>query len=78
MVLYRDHNLTTGKAYSHVIARERKGDYLGKTVQLVPHVTDAIQEWIERVAAIPVDGTKQQPEVCHCAHVYSDSLVIRG
>ena len=39
-----------------VIERERRGDYLGKTVQVVPHITDAIQDWIQRVAALPVDG----------------------
>lgn len=38
--LTRDHNITTGKAYSQVIERERRGDYLGKTVQVVPHVTN--------------------------------------
>jgi CTP synthase len=47
-----------------VIERERRGDYLGKTVQVIPHVTDAIQEWIERVAHIPVDGTKKTPDIC--------------
>jgi CTP synthase len=50
--------------YQHVLARERRGDYLGKTVQIVPHLTDAIQDWIERVAQIPVDETKSQPDVC--------------
>ncbi|EEQ37784.1 putative CTP synthase [Clavispora lusitaniae] len=64
ITLTRDHNITTGKIYSHVIERERKGDYLGKTVQVVPHVTDAIQSWIERVARIPVDESGQEPEVC--------------
>ena len=64
ITLTRDHNITTGKIYSHVIERERKGDYLGKTVQVVPHVTDAIQSWIERVARIPVDELGQEPEVC--------------
>ena len=54
--LTKDHNITTGKIYSQVIARERRGDYLGKTVQVVPHVTNAIQDWIDRVAHIPVDG----------------------
>ena len=47
-----------------VIERERRGDYLGKTVQVVPHVTDAIQEWIERVAHIPVDGRDGPADVC--------------
>merc|ERR1712002_1059962 len=55
VTLQRDNNITTGKIYQHVIDRERKGDYLGKTVQVVPHITDAIQEWVERIAHIPVD-----------------------
>ena len=46
--LARDNNITTGKIYQSVINKERKGDYLGKTVQVVPHITDAIQEWVER------------------------------
>ncbi|CAL9729772.1 CTP synthase 1 [Monosporozyma unispora] len=64
VTLTKDHNITTGKIYSHVIARERKGDYLGKTVQIVPHLTNAIQDWIERVAKIPVDDTGLEPDVC--------------
>lgn len=47
-----------------VIEKERKGDYLGKTVQTIPHLTDAIIEWIERVAKIPVDGSTETPDVC--------------
>uniref|UniRef100_A0A6N2MGY2 CTP synthase n=1 Tax=Salix viminalis TaxID=40686 RepID=A0A6N2MGY2_SALVM len=47
-----------------VIDKERRGDYLGKTVQVVPHITDAIQEWIERVAMIPVDGQPGPADVC--------------
>jgi len=39
-------NVTTGRIYSTVIARERRGDYLGGTVQVIPHVTDAIKEFI--------------------------------
>jgi len=62
--LSKDHNITTGKVYQHVINKERKGDYLGKTVQVVPHITDAIQEWIERVAVVPVDASGRAPEVC--------------
>lgn len=60
----RDNNITTGKIYQHVIEKERRGDYLGHTVQVVPHITDAIQDWIERVAKIPVDGTGEEPDVC--------------
>ncbi|WVW80495.1 CTP synthase [Kwoniella bestiolae CBS 10118] len=62
--LNKDNNVTTGKVYSHVIDRERKGDYLGKTVQIIPHLTNAIQDWIERVSKIPVDGTGEEPDVC--------------
>ncbi|XP_023517789.1 CTP synthase-like [Cucurbita pepo subsp. pepo] len=62
--LTRDNNITTGKIYQSVIDKERKGDYLGKTVQVVPHITDAIQEWIERAALIPVDGKDGPADVC--------------
>ncbi|GMH25808.1 hypothetical protein Nepgr_027651 [Nepenthes gracilis] len=62
--LTRDNNITTGKIYQSVIEKERRGDYLGKTVQVVPHITDAIQEWIERVALIPVDGREGPADVC--------------
>ncbi|XP_009779744.1 uncharacterized protein LOC107794383 [Nicotiana tabacum] len=62
--LTRDNNITTGKIYQSVTDKERKGDYLGKTVQVVPHITDAIQEWIERVAVIPVDGEDGPADVC--------------
>ncbi|CCD26955.1 CTP synthase URA7 NDAI_0J00630 [Naumovozyma dairenensis CBS 421] len=64
VTLTKDHNITTGKIYSHVIAKERKGDYLGKTVQIVPHLTNAIQDWIERVSRIPVDNSGLEPDVC--------------
>ena len=42
----RTDNVTTGRIYQTVIARERKGDYLGATVQVIPHITDAIKEFI--------------------------------
>ncbi|KAI9103287.1 CTP synthase N-terminus-domain-containing protein [Phlyctochytrium arcticum] len=64
ITLTRENNITTGKIYKSVIERERKGDYLGKTVQVVPHVTNAIQEWVERVAKIPVDDSGATPDVC--------------
>jgi CTP synthase len=44
--------------------RERRGDYLGKTVQIVPHVTDAIQDWIQKVALIPTNIDKKVPDIC--------------
>src|SRR3989338_5212706 len=58
--LTRDHNITTGKIYSRVIENERKGVYLGRTVQVVPHITTEIQEWIERVACVDV-GRSSRP-----------------
>ena len=45
-----DHNITTGKSYQHVIEKERAGDYLGKTVQIIPHVTDDIKRRIREAA----------------------------
>src|SRR6266516_600930 len=42
----RSDNVTTGRIYSTVIARERRVDYLGATVQVIPHVTDAIKEFV--------------------------------
>ncbi|HAE49977.1 MAG: CTP synthetase [Tistrella sp.] len=42
----RNDNVTSGRVYSEVIARERRGDYLGGTVQVIPHVTDCIKEFI--------------------------------
>jgi CTP synthase len=64
VTLSRAHNITTGKVYQKVIEKERKGYYLGKTVQVVPHLTDAIQDWIEEVARAPVDGSSDLPQVC--------------
>ncbi|XP_062127521.1 CTP synthase isoform X3 [Drosophila sulfurigaster albostrigata] len=63
VTLHRDNNITTGKIYRLVIEKERRGDYLGKTVQVVPHITDAIQEWVENVAQTPVQGSSK-PQVC--------------
>ncbi|XP_072287298.1 CTP synthase 2 isoform X1 [Pyxicephalus adspersus] len=62
--LYKDNNITTGKIYQHVINKERRGDYLGKTVQVVPHITDAIQEWVMNQAKVPVDRDRQEPQIC--------------
>ena len=64
ITLGRDNNLTTGKVYSKVIESERKGDYLGKTVQVVPHITDSIQDWIEDVAHKPRNDTGKLSDVC--------------
>lgn len=47
-----------------VLERERRGDYLGRTVQVVPHVVNEIMNWVERVAKIPVDESGEEPDVC--------------
>ncbi len=66
--LTRDHNITSGKIFQKVIEKERRGDWLGQTVQMVPHVSDLIQEWIARVSKIPVnagnDSKANEPDVC--------------
>jgi CTP synthase len=49
--LTRDHNWTTGRIYESIIAKERRGDYLGQTVQVIPHVTDAIKAAFRKVGA---------------------------
>ncbi|HIA26617.1 MAG TPA: CTP synthase [Planctomycetes bacterium] len=53
--LSRHSNYTTGKVYSSVIQRERRGDYLGKTVQVIPHITDEIKDCISRIASSDID-----------------------
>jgi CTP synthase len=64
--LSQDNNATTGQIYSNVIAKERKGEYLGKTVQVVPHITNEIKERVKRmtrgtkdldVAIVEIGGT---------------------
>jgi len=53
--LTKDSNATTGSIYSAVLAAERRGDYLGKTVQVIPHITDEIKRRITRLAGDDVD-----------------------
>ncbi|GJM21964.1 MAG: CTP synthase [Planctomycetota bacterium] len=53
--LTADCNYTTGKIYSSVIAKERAGEYLGQTVQVIPHITDEIKAGIERLSGPDVD-----------------------
>lgn len=62
--LTRANNITTGQVYSAVIEKERKGAFLGKTVQVVPHITDYIQNHIETVAKLPVDESGKVPDIC--------------
>lgn len=54
-------NVTTGQVYSSVIAKERRGEYLGDTVQVIPHITDEIKARILEMAAPDVDG--RRPDV---------------
>ncbi len=64
--LTRAHSMTMGKIYERVASRERAGEYLGKTVQTIPHVTDEISTWIREVAdmEVKIDGQVCQPDVC--------------
>src|ERR1700723_1752645 len=48
--LSRNNNVTSGKIYNAVISKERRGDYLGKTVQVVPHITNEIRECILKIS----------------------------
>jgi CTP synthase len=48
--LSRDNNWTTGRIYETILSKERRGDYLGKTVQVIPHVTDEIKRCIKKVS----------------------------
>src|SRR5258708_15035699 len=48
--LSRDNNWTTGRIYETILTKERRGDYLGKTVQVIPHVTDEIKATIKKVS----------------------------
>jgi len=58
-------NVTTGQVYSEVIAKERRGDYLGGTIQVIPHITNEIKRRIARVAADrpALDGVESRAEV---------------
>ncbi|NBW79306.1 MAG: CTP synthase [Betaproteobacteria bacterium] len=51
----RSNNFTTGQIYKSVLEKERRGDYLGKTVQVIPHVTNEIQDFIKRGAGFETD-----------------------
>src|SRR5207245_3399963 len=50
-VTSREHNFTSGRIYEQVIQKERRGDYLGGTVQVIPHVTDEIKASIRKISA---------------------------
>ncbi|HTP72827.1 MAG TPA: CTP synthase [Burkholderiaceae bacterium] len=59
----RCNNFTTGQIYKSVLEKERRGDYLGKTVQVIPHVTNEIQDFIRRGAGV---GTPDEAQVAIC------------
>ena len=56
----RSNNFTTGQIYDSVIRKERRGEYLGRTVQVIPHITNEIQAFVERGAGV---GTPAEAEV---------------
>ncbi|GAB5368036.1 hypothetical protein AAMO2058_001283400 [Amorphochlora amoebiformis] len=65
--LTNDSNLTTGKVYRSIIEAERRGEFLGKTVQVIPHVTGEIRAWMDRTGRTPIgmaDGGKRTPDTC--------------
>jgi CTP synthase len=59
-------NITTGKIYSDVLKKERKGEYLGKTVQVIPHITDRIKEFIKN------DSSKEDFVICEIGGIVGD------
>ncbi|MDB1144884.1 MAG: CTP synthase [Alcaligenaceae bacterium] len=54
--MHKNNNFTTGQIYESVLRKERRGDYLGKTVQVIPHVTNEIQDFIREGASKAFDG----------------------
>lgn len=63
ITLTKNHNITTGKIYKKVLDQQESGYYLGKTIQIVPHITDTIKEWIRDVSKISVELEKK-PDIC--------------
>tara|TARA_B110000902_G_scaffold34898_1_gene37080 strand:+ start:409 stop:2025 length:1617 start_codon:yes stop_codon:yes gene_type:complete len=59
-------NITTGKIYSDVLKKERKGEYLGKTVQVIPHITDRIKQFIKK------DSSKEDFVICEIGGIVGD------
>jgi len=66
----RRNNFTTGQIYESVIRKERRGDYLGGTVQVIPHITDEIKSWI--MAAARLDGTEAEVVVVEVGGTVGD------
>ena len=59
-------NITTGKIYNDVLKKERKGEYLGKTVQVIPHITNRIKEFIKK------DSSKEDFVICEIGGIVGD------
>ncbi|EDZ60729.1 CTP synthase [Candidatus Pelagibacter sp. HTCC7211] len=59
-------NITTGKIYNDVLKKERKGEYLGKTVQVIPHITDRIKQFIKN------DSSKEDFVICEIGGIVGD------
>src|SRR5207249_518512 len=70
-----DHNITTGKVYRSVIEKERRGDYLGKTAQIIPHITDEIKKKIAFFSDVPVEGVISAPDA---STIYDVPLLFDG
>jgi CTP synthase (UTP-ammonia lyase) len=62
----RSDNITTGKIYNDVLSKERKGKYLGKTVQVIPHITDRIKEFIKN------ESSKEDFIICEIGGIVGD------
>ncbi|HNG80962.1 MAG TPA: CTP synthase [Burkholderiaceae bacterium] len=62
----RSNNFTSGQIYKTVLEKERRGDYLGKTVQVIPHVTNEIQEFVKRGAGLLPDSSQEPVDVAIC------------
>lgn len=60
----KDHNITSGKVFQSIFDDERKGNFLGKTIQIVPHVTDRIKQMIENTATNYRDKKNRKPHIC--------------
>ncbi|MBJ7379448.1 MAG: CTP synthase [Polynucleobacter sp.] len=67
----KSNNFTTGQIYESVIRKERRGEYLGKTVQVIPHITNEIQNFIERGAKASHDG-KADIAICEIGGTVGD------
>ncbi len=72
----RRNNFTTGRIYADVLRKERRGDYLGATIQVIPHITNAIKERViagaegHQVAIVEVGGTVGDIESCRSSRPF--------